>query len=160
MLSALWRSLFGKTSDSSRTMESPPPKDPRFPLGDGYYWEWKDVYNGYGGYRHADVCLLNVNDPTFRRCIVDGNGNIQSFPGFEKGPWVKDLQFPLDRMVRFVFTIYGYKDGKALVSWTIQPDGRYFEDEDGFGAEHFDEICLYSYLDKEGKFTKPFSIKR
>ena len=158
MLSGLWRALFGKPSEPSRKGTGSTSKEPRFPLGDGYYWEWNDVSNGYGGYREVDVYLYNLNDPTFRRCIVDGSGHIRAFPGFEKGAWIKDLEFPLDNMVRFVFRIYGYKNGKALVSWTLQPDGRYFEDEDGFGAEHCEEICLYSYLDKEGKFTKPFSI--
>ena len=45
-----------------------------------------------------------------------------------------------DRRVKFVFWISPYQDGKACVRWLIQPDGRYFEDEDGYGAEHCEEI--------------------
>jgi hypothetical protein len=48
------------------------------------------------------------------------------------------------------------EDGKAEVEWVLQPDGRYFEDEDGFGAENCEEITLYSYLDTNGVFTEPF----
>ena len=42
--------------------------------------------------------------------------------------------------------------------WEIQPDGRYWADGDGFGAESDYEIQLYSYLDVQGKFTAPFRI--
>jgi len=133
--------------------------EPRFKLGNGFYFEFDQVYNGYGGYRMTNVYLLKTDNPAFRRCIVDGEGKIQNFPGFKEGEWRKDLEFPLDHMVRFRFWIGQYKDGKASVSWTLQPDGRYFEDDDGFGAESCEEVSLYSYLDEDGKFTEPFFSK-
>lgn len=58
--------------------------------------------------------------------------------------------------VFFEGIVYCNKDGRASVSWMLQPDGRYFSDEDGFGAEDCTEICLYSHLDEEGNFTEPF----
>lgn len=130
--------------------------EPRFKLGGGFYFEFDEVPNGFGGYRKVNVMLLKTEDPSFRRCIVDRNGRIRNFPGFRDGAWKKDLGYPLDNRVRFAFWIGGYQDGKASVSWTLQPDGRYFADEDGFGAENCVEICLHSHLDENGNFTEPF----
>ena len=142
----------------SVTLNAPKPErpEPRFKLGEGYYFEFEQVSNGMGGYRMINVYLLKLDDPAFKRCIVDGRGKIKNFPGVEKGEWVKELEFPLSNKTQFRFWIYAYKDGKASVEWTLQPDGRYFEDEDGFGAENGEEITLYSSLDTNGFFTGPF----
>lgn len=110
-----------------------------------------------GGYRMVDVYLLKTDDPSFKRCIVNKSGEIENFPGIEHGEWEKDLEIPLiGTKTQFRFWIYAFKDGKASVEWTLQPDGRYFADEDGFGWEHFDEITLYSSIDTDGYFTEPF----
>lgn len=135
-------------------------KEPRFKLGNGFYWEFEQVRNGYGGYKTVNAYLLKMDDPDFRRCIVNHAGEIQNFPGFKDRSWEKELQIPAgSQRVNFVFWIFPYQDGKASVRWLLQPDGRYFADEDGFGAEHFDEIELYSTLDEDGKFTEPFFLK-
>ena len=134
-------------------------KEPRFKLGDAFYFEFDEVSNGYGGYRMVNVYLLKIDDTSFRSCIVDGNGRIKHFPGFEKGEWVKELEYPLCNKVQFRFWIYAFKDGRASVEWTLQPDGRYFEDEDGFGGEKCEEITLYSYIDTNGNFTEPFKYR-
>ena len=139
--------------------KQPDRKEPRFKLGDGFYFEFGEVPNGYGGYRMINVFLLKVDDPSFRCCIVDGTGRIQNFPGIEDGQWKKDLNYPLTDKVQFAFWICDYVDGKAPVRWTLQPDGRYFEDEDGFGSEDCEEVTLYSCLDTNGKFTEPFRYR-
>lgn len=149
-----------KTEEVKRESVKPPvpPKEPRSPLGNGMYWEFDSVPNGYGGYKNVNVWLLKVDDPDFRRCIVNRAGDIQHFPGFKDRAWESALDIPAaDQRVKFVFWISPYQDGKARVRWLIQPDGRYFEDEDGFGAEHCDEIEVYSFLDEQGRFTEPFS---
>lgn len=151
MLKELFLSLSGKKPEFSDT--------PRFDLGNGYYFRFDHVSNGYGGYRPINMYLLRENDSKFFRCIIDSNGIIQHFPGIEEGDWLKELEYPLDKKVRFDFWICDFKDGKAQVRWTLQPDGRYFEDEDGFGAEKCEEVCLYSYLDKKGVFTQKFAAK-
>ena len=156
----VFKKLFGGRNGTGQsvTLNAPKPErpEPRFKLGDGYYFEFEQVPNGMGGYRMINVYLLKMDDPSFKRCIVDGQGRIKNFPGVEKGEWVKDLEFPLSNKTQFRFRIYGYEDGKAPVEWTLQPDGRYFEDEDGFGAENCEEITLYSSLDTNGFFTGPF----
>ena len=130
--------------------------EPRFKLGGGFYFEFDEVSNGMCGSRMINVYLLKTDDVSFRRCIVNNNGRIENFPGIVNGDWKNKLTFPLDRKVQFRFWIYEYKDGKALVEWTLQPDGRYFADEDGFGAEDCEEVTLYSSIDTNGCFTEPF----
>lgn len=47
--------------------------------------------------------------------------------------------------------VRGYKNGVAEVSWQINPDGRYYMDEDGYGMTDYEEITIYSYVDRTGK---------
>ena len=42
--------------------------------------------------------------------------------------------------------------------WEIQQDGRYWAEEDGFGAENDSEIIPYAGLDSNGVFKGPFCI--
>ncbi len=56
----------------------------------------------------------------------------------------------------YYFGINEFKDGVAYVSWTLQPDGRYYADEDGFGMEDDDEITLYAYIDSSANILIPF----
>ncbi len=54
------------------------------------------------------------------------------------------------------FAIEQFKNGVALVEWTLYPEGRYFMDEDGFGMEDNDESVLYGYIDKKARVIVPF----
>ena len=36
------------------------------------------------------------------------------------------------------------------------PDGRYFADEDGFGAENYSELIAVAIINKDGILLKPF----
>lgn len=58
--------------------------------------------------------------------------------------------------VDYYFGVDDFKDGFALVVWTIQPDGQYFADSDGFGMTHDQELNLYAYIDKNATFLVPF----
>lgn len=49
-----------------------------------------------------------------------------------------------------------FKDGVACVSWTLQPDGRYYADEDGFDMTDDDEITIYAFIDKKANILVPF----
>lgn len=95
-----------------------------------------------------------------RRKIIDERGRIQNFPGIERGEWMKSLESEtaLHPVVRFRTSFERQKDGRCLVLWTVQPDGRYWEDEDGFGGTSDPEIILYTFLDGEGRFTGPFRV--
>ncbi len=54
------------------------------------------------------------------------------------------------------FGIEQFRNGVALVWWTLYPDGRYFEDEDGFGGENCNETTVYAYIDTLGRIVIPF----
>lgn len=158
-LKKYFQNLFPESKSMKNKSEQLDRKEPRFKLGDGFYFEFDEVFNGYGGYRMINVYLLKIDEPSFKRCIVDGNGIIENFPGIEEGGWTKELEYPLSNKTQFRFWIYAFKDGKASVAWTLQPDGRYYEDEDGFGGENCEEITLYSYIDTNGIFTEPFKYR-
>lgn len=58
--------------------------------------------------------------------------------------------------VPYHFGINEFKDGVAYVSWTLQPDGRYYADEEGFGMEDDDEINFYAFIDTKANILIPF----
>ncbi len=57
------------------------------------------------------------------------------------------------------FAVETFKNGVALVIWTLYPDGRYFMDEDGYGMEDNDESVLYGFIDTHGRVVVPFQAK-
>lgn len=93
--------------------------------------------------------------------IVDSNGKFVDFPGIENifllKPYYKgaDILPIIEYRTEF---IREEKSGKLMVHWQIQPDGKYWADDDGFGAENDVEIVLYAYLTEDGKFMAPFRI--
>ncbi|MDF2905647.1 MAG: hypothetical protein K0R34_968 [Herbinix sp.] len=59
-------------------------------------------------------------------------------------------------VAEYGYGIEAFRNGVALVWWTLYPDGRYFADEDGFGAENCNETTVYAYIDTLGKVVIPF----
>ena len=49
-----------------------------------------------------------------------------------------------------------YKDGVAMVSWMLHPDGSYFADEDGFGRQDDEEVWAYAYIDTDCRVLVKF----
>ena len=47
-------------------------------------------------------------------------------------------------------------NGICALVWTVYPDGRYFEDEDGFGAESNKEERAYCIINSDLKVLVPF----
>ena len=56
----------------------------------------------------------------------------------------------------YYFGFGEYEKGVTLVVWTLQPDGCYYADEDGYGMTDDDEVNLYAYIDREGHILVPF----
>ncbi len=52
--------------------------------------------------------------------------------------------------------ISGFKNGVAQVDWQLNPDGRYYMDDDGFGMTDDEEIEIYGFIDKEGNVLVKF----
>lgn len=95
------------------------------------------------------------------KTIVDDHGHICDFPGFgepeEIRKHMKSGKLP-DPTIRFRTDFEREPDGCFLMIWEIQPDGRYWEDEDGFGGTSDAEVRLYSHINEWGCFTEPFGI--
>ncbi len=97
-----------------------------------------------------------------RRMVVDGQGQFCDFPVIiTEEFWVRELQdsHALKNQIRFRTSFEKINNG-FLVLWCVQPDGRYWEDHDGFGGSSHAEIVLYSFLDDEGKICAPFRLYR
>ncbi|MCD8217278.1 MAG: hypothetical protein LUD01_04410 [Clostridiales bacterium] len=125
-------------------------------LGEGYYFAMDQKRNGFGGY--ATVNIGMYRGEKLIRQITDTEGSFLDFPGVEHGKWEDELKFPFQDTARFVvrFREFG-EDGLAEIIWMVQPDGRYWADDDGFGMENDMEIELCAKIDKTGQFVTPFS---
>lgn len=49
-----------------------------------------------------------------------------------------------------------FKNGVAEVAWQLNPDGRYYMDDDGFGMTDDKEINIYGFIDKTGTVVVKF----
>ena len=94
-----------------------------------------------------------------RKKLVDTDGNFLRFPGIvQEDFWVKEVSAnALRPQIRFR-TSFEKRNNRWILLWQIQPDGRYWEDEDGFGAENEEEVILHTYIDENGDYTGPFRI--
>lgn len=52
--------------------------------------------------------------------------------------------------------IYEFEHGVAEVSWQLNPDGRYYMDEDGYGMTDDQEITIYGFIDRRGNVLIKF----
>lgn len=92
--------------------------------------------------------------------IIDRDGNIFDFPGVE---YTDVLKAELGReviepVVKYDAQFERLDDGKLIMVWTVRPDGRYWMDSWGFGAEDYESLSLYSYIDSDGNFLMPFKL--
>ena len=44
----------------------------------------------------------------------------------------------------------------AEVSWQLNPDGRYYMDDDGFGMTNDEEITIYGFIDQNANVVVKF----
>ena len=146
--------LFKKIALGTQSEQSAIPE--RYPFTRWYtYGNHRYRYEG----QRADVEF--VSEATGKRVLlVDNNGFIRSFPGIVKGDWTKLLTTRkyLLPQVRFRSDFQKYDDEHYMMIWQIQPDGRYWADDDDFGIEDDVEIRLYALIDKDGKFEGPFRV--
>ncbi|MBP3854779.1 MAG: hypothetical protein IK990_04070 [Ruminiclostridium sp.] len=107
--------------------------------------------------------VIFVNRAKDIRKLVIKNNEFVGFPGIENPeliiPHYKEGQ-DIEPYVRFGSSCeYSAKEQRCVIYWTIQPDGRYYADSDGFGGENQDEITLYIYIDDEGDYVGKFRIE-
>lgn len=101
---------------------------------------------------NEDSSIVFVNRAKcVRRTIVDRNGVIVDFPGAEG----------LDNVspqICFRTSIETTPGGRFYMLWEVNPDGRFYGDESGFGTEDDEELRLYAFIDDEGRFEGKFRI--
>jgi hypothetical protein len=52
-----------------------------------------------------------------------------------------------------------FHDGKAEVEWQLNPDGRYYMDDDGYGMTDDEETVLIGTVDRTGKVVQKFKFQ-
>ena len=88
--------------------------------------------------------------------IMDGNMDFVNFTT-DDIDWDSIKQLPENAKMRaremsaqFPTFIREFRKGVAEVSWQLNPDGRYYMDDDGFGMTSDDEeITVYGFIDSE-----------
>lgn len=103
---------------------------------------------------------IYITDGKKKKYIIDETEHFVNFPGFEHGNWERLITVGFDRnspRIRFRTEIYQTETGYYCI-WELQPDGFYYADSDGFGAEKDSELVLRAELDANGDFITPFRI--
>ena len=62
----------------------------------------------------------------------------------------KSLSFHFPSFIR------GFKNGVARVDWQLNPDGRYYMDDYGFGMTDDIEVEIYGFIDTQGNVVVKF----
>ncbi|MBP1754022.1 MAG: hypothetical protein H6Q59_420 [Firmicutes bacterium] len=109
----------------------------------------------------TDGEIILENTPLQKEVMIMNQHNIliNIKPGdinFERVDKLENPENAYRFVVRYGFNIELFMNGVALVWWTLYPDGRYFEDEDGFGGEDCNETTIYAYIDTLGNVVIPF----
>ena len=60
---------------------------------------------------------------------------------------------------QFPTSISNFYNGVAVVAWQLNPDGRYYMDDDGFGMTSDEEITVYGLIDSEMNVLNKFRYK-
>ena len=118
--------------------------------------------------------LLRVFDPDGKGYIVNkdtGQARLIDDNGFLVGFTDAEIDFAtIDKLEnshnahprRIAYAgINRYNDcqnGIFALCWMLYPDGRYFEDEDGFGGEDNDELTVYCIMDDDLNVIRPFTV--
>lgn len=116
--------------------------------------------HGHNSYGQTAEVILTIPEHSYQKVIVDKDGRFQDFPGIIKGHWAHylDSKFDFDAgLIRYQAHFQVHDQGYRCF-WEIQPDGRYWGDDSGFGADNSLEIVLYADMDYRGVFKGPFQI--
>ena len=110
------------------------------------------------GYGDSSVYFVDENRG-IRKMLVDPTGGIRHFPGIiQEDFWVKKVSGNVLLPRIHYRTSFSKRDDRWIMLWTVQPDGDYWRDEDGFGGENEDEVVLYTFVDGNGDYTGTFRI--
>lgn len=91
--------------------------------------------------------------------VIDDKGNIINFPGIVEDERIEnERRVKIFKDIRYEASFKKLENNTYLMEWLIQPNGMYWMDEDGFGIEDDQLISLYSIIDSNGRFIKPFEL--
>lgn len=110
-----------------------------------------------------DFTVIFTNEErNIQKTILEENGGICDFPGVEYSEMlVQELgNRQLQPVVRYGCRFERAGTGGFRMVWTVRPDGFYWADSWGFGAEDYESVELYSHIDEDGQFTGPFRLYR
>lgn len=106
-----------------------------------------------GGWWKQRYLIDNKNCRAYE--IMDGNMVFVNFTT-DDVDWDSIKQLPekakmraQDMSAQFPTFIREFRKGVAEVSWQLNPDGRYYMDEDGFGMTSDEEITVYGFIDSK-----------
>lgn len=109
----------------------------------------------------VDFTVLFTNEEKkINKQIIDQDGNILDFPGVEYTHMLKEElgTGTISPVVKFEAVFEKVDDSRFIMVWTARPDGRYWMDSWGFGAEDYESLSLYTYIDNDGNFMAPFKL--
>lgn len=95
------------------------------------------------------------------RCLVNEKGGVEVA---DKDIDYESIHHQLEhcanadrKMAPYWFGRYDdFRGGVAALSWTLYPEGRYFEDEDGFGGEDNEEEKVFCVINTNLEIIVPF----
>ncbi len=125
-------------------------------LGEGMAVLYQNIWGWY-----KPRFVLNHNDKTAFEfmdsymCLVTVSGEDIDWASLKKLPEeaigrAEYLSFQFPSFVR------GFQNGVARVDWQLNPDGRYYMDDDGFGMTDDEEIEIYGFIDTKGNVLVKF----
>ena len=106
--------------------------------------------------------IFTNEERNIQKRIVDRDGSICDYPGVEYSEaLVQELgNRQIQPIVKYETRFERADTGGFLMVWTVRPDGFYWADSWGFGAEAYESVELYSRIDEDGRFTCPFRLYR
>ena len=129
--------------------------------------EWSDVYQGMGmveqlvnGWykqrylinRDEELAYEFIDDDMEFALVGDEDIDWDSLEGVPEYA----INVAKTKSAEFPTRLRCYEDGIAEVEWTLNPDGRYYMDEDGYGMTDDEQISLFGYVDKYGRVVAKF----
>ena len=111
----------------------------------------------------VDFTVLFINEEkNISKKIIDQDGNIIDFPGVEYTDMLNGElgNRDIEPVVKYEARFEKMDDGKFIMVWTVRPDGRYWMDSWGFGAEDYESLSLYTCINSDGNFMMPFRLYR
>jgi len=125
-------------------------------VGDGMAMFWGDGWHNY------ELFIANTQTGKIRKLSTEGGTMLVDDSEIDFGLIEKKCRHGYknakNKDIRYasVNRYDCFKNGICAISWMIYPEGRYFEDSDGFGGGDNDEECVYAIINTNLDIIEPF----